>query len=294
MVRPMMHTDGEPLAPEALLRWYVEAGADEAIGEIALDRYALSEARVRATQTQAPPIQTEPQIRRPARAPAAPVSAAAPPAPAVGALSDTPRRAAESAAHVAAAAKTLEELRRAVESFDGCASLKDTATHTVFADGNPHGDLMVIGEAPGPDEDRLGLPFVGEGGQLLDRMLVSIGQTRDTFYITNVLPWRPPGNRTPSDVEVAVCLPFLERHIELVQPKVLLLVGELAAKTLFARPEGILRLRGRWHSYGSPGLSHPVPALATFHPKTLLHSPAQKRQAWGDLLTLKQKLRELA
>lgn len=290
----MNSLEAEHLAPDALLRWYLEAGVDEAVGEDPLDRYALSAAQAQAkaqarTQTRpvaagAPPM--APPRPDPGHRPAAMPGHAAP------VLSDSPRQAAQSAAHMAAAARSLEELRRALESFEGC-PLKATATHTVFADGNPGGALMVVGEAPGRDEDRLGLPFVGESGQLLDKMLASIGQTRDTFYITNVLPWRPPGNRTPTDAEVAVCLPFLERHIELVQPKALLLVGGLAAKTIFARPEGIMKLRGRWHGHATPGLSHPIPALATFHPAYLLRSPAQKRLAWRDLLDLKQKLREL-
>ncbi|MGC2856186.1 uracil-DNA glycosylase [Novispirillum sp. DQ9] len=299
----------ENLAPDALLRWYLEAGVDEAVGEDALDRYALSAAQVAAAQVAAAQVAaaqvaaTQARAAAPAARPApgtAPMAAPRPdPGPrsqqatAAPVLADSPRQAAQSAAHMAAAATSLEELRRALESFDGC-PLKATATHTVFADGNPGGALMVVGEAPGRDEDRLGLPFVGESGQLLDKMLASIGQTRDTFYITNVLPWRPPGNRTPTDAEVAVCLPFLERHIELVQPKVLLLVGGLAAKTILAKPEGIMKLRGRWQGYATPGLSHPIPAIATFHPAYLLRSPAQKRLAWRDLLDLKQKLRETA
>lgn len=285
MVRAMDRLEADHLAPDALLRWYLEAGVDEAVGEEPLDRYALSAAQAEARAAMPAARPAPPPPRQPA-APQGPASYGAAPL-----LADSPRQAAQSAAHMAAAATTLEELRRALESFDGC-PLKATATHTVFADGNPGGGLMVVGEAPGRDEDRLGLPFVGESGRLLDKMLESIGQTRETFYITNVLPWRPPGNRTPTDAEVAVCLPFLERHIELVQPKVLLLVGGLAAKTIFARPEGIMKLRGRWHGHATPGLSHPIPALATFHPAYLLRSPAQKRLAWRDLLDLKQKLRE--
>lgn len=297
MVRAMIVPEADQLAPEALLRWYLEAGVDEAVGEEPLDRYALSAARAVAPASPAPASQAPRLGARPeARfADAPPAWSPAPPSGgggALAALADSPRQAAQSAAHMAAAATSLEDLRRALDSFEGC-PLKATATHTVFADGNPGGALMVVGEAPGRDEDRLGLPFVGESGRLLDKMLASIGQTRDTFYITNVLPWRPPGNRTPTDAEVAVCLPFLERHIELVQPKVLLLVGGLAAKTIFARPEGIMKLRGRWHAHATPGLSHPIPALATFHPAYLLRSPAQKRLAWRDLLELKQKLREM-
>jgi len=300
------HGITEQIGPDALLRWYLDAGVDEVVGEAPLDRYALSaEHAARQAARAAPkpaalpamapagaasPVPVPPSSGRGAASGPAPQRP--PPSPHTPALADSPRLAQASAVRQAAEAATLADLRRAVEGFEGC-PLKLTATNTVFADGNPHASLMVIGEAPGREEDRLGLPFVGESGRLLDRMLAAIGYTRETFYITNVLPWRPPGNRSPSDAEVAVCLPFLERHIELVQPRALLLVGGLAAKTLFARPEGITRLRGRWHSYETPGLSHPIPAIATFHPAYLLRNPAQKRLAWRDLLDLKAKLREL-
>ena len=197
--------------------------------------------------------------------------------------------ASQSAAALAQAATTLDGLRRALESFDGC-GLKSTAKSTVFADGNPEARLMVIGEAPGGDEDRQGLPFVGVSGKLLDRMLESIGLTRETAYITNVIPWRSPGNRKPTPEEVALCTPFLERHIALMRPEVILMVGGLSAKTLLNRSEGITRLRGRWEDVATPGLETPIPAIATFHPAYLLRSPQQKRLAWRDLLAVKQKL----
>ncbi|MFA7429183.1 MAG: uracil-DNA glycosylase [Rhodospirillaceae bacterium] len=282
MVRAMNVMEAENLAPDALLRWYLEAGVDEAVGEEALDRYALSAAQAVAKAAASPPA--APQGSRQA--------APAPRPPAAPALADSPRQAAHSAAHQAAAAKTLQDLRQTLERFEGC-PLKATATHTVFGDGNPGSAVMVIGELPGRDEDRLGMPFVGPSGALLDRMLGSIGLTRDTVYLTTVLPWRPPGNRTPTEAEIAVCVPFLERHIELVQPKVLLLVGGLAAKIVFARPDGIMKLRGRWQNHATPGLSHPIPAIATFTPDYLMNSTVHKRLAWRDLLDLKQKLREL-
>lgn len=190
---------------------------------------------------------------------------------------------------MAAAAATLDELRAAVGRFEECA-LKRTATNTVFADGNPKAPLMFVGEAPGADEDLRGLPFVGKAGQLLDRMLAAIGLNREHAYITNILFWRPPGNRQPTSGEIAACLPFVERHIELVSPEVLVLLGGTAAKTLLARSEGIMRLRGRWFDYSTPGLARPVPALATFHPAYLLRSPGQKRQAWQDFLAVKDRL----
>ena len=193
----------------------------------------------------------------------------------------------------ASAATSLADLRAALEAFDGCA-LKSTAKTTVFADGNQEGRLMVIGEAPGSDEDRQGLPFVGVSGKLLDRMLESIGFTRETAYITNVIPWRPPGNRTPTSEEVALCVPFLERHIALIKPEVVLMVGGLSAKTLLNRAEGITRLRGRWNEITLPGLDAPIPAIATFHPAYLLRSPQQKRLAWHDLLAVKAKLEDVS
>jgi len=182
-------------------------------------------------------------------------------------------------------------LREAVERFDGCA-LKVTAKSTVFAAGAPDAPVMLIGEAPGRDEDLEGLPFVGRSGQLLDRMLNSIGLDRGTnAYITNVIFWRPPGNRTPTPEEAAVCAPFLLRHIELKQPKVLVLLGGTPVKHILNIEEGITRTRGRWGRYVANGSE--IPALPMFHPAYLLRQPNAKRQAWMDLLSLKFKLREL-
>jgi DNA polymerase len=190
---------------------------------------------------------------------------------------------------MAAAAGTLEQLRAAVAGFEECA-LKRTATNLVFADGNPEAPIMFIGEAPGAEEDLRGLPFVGKAGQLLDRMLAAIGLSRDSAYITNILFWRPPGNRQPTSGEIAACLPFVERHVELVSPEILVLLGGVAAKALLARSEGIMRLRGRWFEHSTPGLARPVPAMATFHPAYLLRSPGQKRAAWHDLLAIRDRL----
>ena len=233
----------------ASLRWQMEAGADEAIGDKPLDRSA-------------PP----PAPANPAR-------------PAVSETSPA------SARDLARAAGSLEELKAALGRFEGCA-LKETAANLVFADGNPEARVMIIGEAPGAEEDRRGLPFVGAAGQLLDRMLAGIGMDRSSVYITNVLVWRPPGNRTPTAAEVAACLPFMERHIELVDPAYLLLLGGSAAKTLLARSEGILKLRGHWYHYQHAELVRPIPALASLHPAYLLRQPAQKRLAWRDFLSL--------
>lgn len=260
---------------DQLLRWYLDAGVDEAIGEVALDRFALS-------------AKPAPEAPRPQPAPAAPAYHPHPAAhvhhPESGA-----RAIPGTAAHLAAECRTLEQLRHALEAFDGLA-LKRTARSTVFADGNAEANVMVIGEAPGAEEDRLGLPFVGKSGKLLDRMLASIGLDRESAYITNVVPWRPLENRKPTPDEVAACLPFVTRHIELVDPQVLILLGGASASALLARHEGINRLRGRWFDYASPGLPRPVPAMATFHPAYLLRTPAAKREAWRDLLQVKKRL----
>ena len=196
------------------------------------------------------------------------------------------------ARELAAAAQTLEELKDAIAKFEGL-SLKATATNLVFADGNPEARLMLIGEAPGAEEDRRGLPFVGASGQLLDRMLAAIGYDRTSCYITNIVNWRPPGNRKPSPAEMTLCLPFIERHIALVDPALIVLLGDTAAKTLTNRTEGITRLRGKWFTWPRQDSTGTIPVLPTFHPAFLLRSPGQKREAWMDLLTAKKKLAEL-
>lgn len=189
------------------------------------------------------------------------------------------------------ACQTLEELRAFMEAFQDCA-LKDFAQRTVFSDGNPAAPLMLIGEAPGADEDRLGKPFVGLSGQLLDKILAAIDLDRTKVYISNIVPWRPPGNRQPTPAEVAQCLPFIEKHIALIQPKVLVFLGGVAAKALLGSTEGITRLRGVWVDYQNPQLTHPIPAMPTFHPAYLLRSPGQKRQAWEDFLKIQARLAE--
>lgn len=199
-----------------------------------------------------------------------------------------PRTAKENAEQLVANVKSLEDLEKAVKSFDGC-PLKDTAMNTVFSDGTPDADIMLIGEAPGADEDRQGLPFVGRSGQLLDRVFEAIGYDRKKLYITNIIPWRPPGNRTPTTAEMAMCLPFVLKHIEIMKPKVVVLLGGTAVKALLNRPEGIMKLRGKWHSL-QPG---DTPAMATFHPAYLLRSPGQKRHVWRDMLMIKDKLSQL-
>ena len=196
------------------------------------------------------------------------------------------------ARELAAKAQTLEELKEAIRQFEGL-SLKATATNLVFADGSPEARLMLIGEAPGAEEDRRGLPFVGAAGQLLDRMLAAIGHDRTNSYITNIVNWRPPGNRKPSPAEMALCQPFIDRHIALINPALIVLLGDTAAKTLTNRTEGITRLRGKWFTWSKPD-GGTIPLLPTFHPAFLLRSPSQKREAWMDLLAAKRKLAETA
>lgn len=245
-------------AEKALLEWHISMGADEAVGDAPVDR-------------------TEPALAPPvapaevSQAPNVPVDAAA----------------------LAAACQTLEELRLAIENFQGCA-LKNTANKTVFADGTAGSPVMFIGEAPGREEDLQGLPFVGPAGRLLDRMLQAIGRERNTVYISNIVNWRPPGNRAPTVDEALTMLPFIRRHVILAQPDVLVLLGGTAAKYLLDTKTGIMRLRGCWTEVALGEESGPcLPALPTLHPAYLLRQPAHKRLAWQDFLKLKKRLDEI-
>lgn len=265
---------GEPTKEElrALLEWHIDAGADEAIGDAPRNRYAPPQTA--AAQSGLPP----------ASAPTAPPEPPQRPVP-------SPDEAELSARGTAAACADLESLRAAFDAFDGCA-IKKTATQLVFADGNPEADVMLVGEAPGADEDRIGRPFVGAAGMLLDRMLAAIGLDRTSVYIANMLPWRPPGNRKPTPNEIAVCLPFLYRHIELVAPRVLVLVGGTSASALLGTSQGITRIRGRWHVFrGDPtGAPTEIPAMPICHSAYLLRSPGAKKEAWQDLLKIRRRL----
>ena len=276
-----MASEAQPLE---LLKWYVEAGADEAIGDAPVDRF--DESRAAEAKPAPPPVETKAIETKAVETKAAPARGRAAAPAAANTVHD--------AAHQAAACQTLDELVAAIQAFDGCA-LKETATNTVIHDGNPKARIMVIGEAPGGEEDRKGLPFVGPAGRLLDRMLAAIGldrhgPDRESAYITNILFWRPPGNRSPTADEIAACMPFTRRQIELVAPVVLVPVGGIAAKALLERSEGITRLRGTWREYTSPGLAAPVAAMPTFHPAYLLRQPLQKREVWRDLLAVKARL----
>jgi uracil-DNA glycosylase family 4 len=296
-------TSPEPatLTPDqalALLQWQVEMGADEAIGTEAINHFVspsrgaanppllMGEGRVGVP---AAPSVGPPRPASPPRATAAPPASIAPPR----ALTESAAEPAQSARALAAQAETIDQLAAIVAGFDTC-PLKRTATNTVFADGNPAAPIMIIGEAPGADEDRLGKPFVGRAGQLLDKMLAAINLDRTGVQITNVIYWRPPGNRKPTAQEIASCLPFVFRHIVLSRPKVLVLAGGTAASSLLDMSEGITRLRGRWFDLAIPGLDAKLPTLPMFHPAFLLRTPERKREAWRDLLALKAKLDELS
>lgn len=283
-------TSDFPLSLLDIALFYTEAGVDEAIGEQPVDR------------TVAPPPRPAAKQQPGVAVPAAPASA-----PATGPMfgtgvqaalaarapqpSSLTAQAAESAATSAArACNTIAELEAAIRAFEGCA-LKATATNTVIARGNPQARLMIVGEAPGRDEDAQGLPFVGESGQLLDRMLKAIGRDESSVYISNMLFWRPPGNRDPSTEEIVACRPFIERLIELVQPKVLVCTGKFSTATLLGTTQGITRVRGRWHEYKRGDVA--VPAMPMLHPAYLLRQPGVKREAWRDMLELAAKLDEL-
>ncbi|MEO0679398.1 MAG: uracil-DNA glycosylase [Pseudomonadota bacterium] len=266
----------------AALAWQVEMGVDEVVCEAPQDRFAEHAAAL-AEQEAKRAAQAEAQAPGPAAAQPAARSAAQPgAAPARAAAPDEPRT---EAARLSAAAMDLPALEAAVRAFDRC-PLKQGARNTVFADGTPGAPLMIVGEAPGRDEDREGKPFVGRAGQMLDAMLAGIGRTRAAedpgraVYITNLVYWRPVQNRTPSDDETAMLLPFLERHIELARPRAVLLAGGVGAKALLRTSTGILRLRGKWRRWNG------VPVLPTLHPAYLLRQGEKKREAWRDLLSL--------
>lgn len=266
-----IHTPIDHADAAALLAWYIEAGVDVGLDETPVDRLAPPPPK--------PQAELEPITRF-----EPPTIASVDKATAMVPASDETAKAARD---IAAAANTLDELREAIAGFDGC-NLKLTANRLVFADGNPNARIMFVGEAPGREEDIQGLPFVGRSGQLLDRMLAAIGLDRQTVYIANVVPWRPPGNRTPTPLETATCRPFIDRQIELIGPDFVICLGGAAAKELMNTSEGILRLRGRWKDFLTG--DRKIQAMATLHPAYLLRQPLQKRLAWRDFLTIKAAL----
>ena len=265
--------DRPPTARE-LLAFYLEAGVDCALHDEPVNR--LSEPEAAAPRTMDAPVERKPLVMEQKAVPrGTPIP---PPAPDI---------AIASAREAARTAPTLDELRTLLDNFDGCA-LKATATRLVFADGNPEARVMFVGEAPGRDEDLTGLPFVGRSGKLLDLMLRAIGLDRTTAYIANVIPWRPPGNRDPSPQETQICLPFIKRQIELVDPDVLVCLGKPSSQAVLELKDGIMRSRGRWHTYDTGTRS--IRAMATFHPAYLLRQPIYKRLAWQDLRSISKAL----
>ncbi len=280
-----------------LIAFYLDAGVDCAVGEEAVDRFAeepkIAPPESAVADGEAVPVLPRDRPARPdsaadrLRRPASPLSGQEEIARAAQPQPVAPEAAIMAARESAGRAKSLEELRALLAGFAGCA-LAATATQLVFADGNPQSRVMFVGEAPGRDEDIAGLPFVGRSGKLLDLMLAAIGLDRTKVYIANVVPWRPPGNRTPTPQETAICLPFTRRQIELANPDILVCLGQPATQTLLATKEGITKTRGRWLKYDTG--SREIRALATFHPAFLLRSPLQKRFAWRDFLALKKAL----
>lgn len=260
----------------ALLDWYRDMGVDEAISATQVDWYSASAER----------------LERKAEARAQPKAVArqnAPAAPRAGFSGVAPNEAVMDARERAASAKNLEELQKALEGFNGC-PLKATAKNTCFKRGSDAAKIMLIGEGPGRDEDIQGQPFVGRAGQLLDKMLASIGLNEAHVYITNIVYWRPPGNRTPTTQEVEACLPFLNRQAELLNPDILVLIGGPASQNLLGVKDGITRLRGKWKDCDLGGKSRKT--MPMLHPAYLLRTPAAKKQAWRDLLALKAELTE--
>jgi uracil-DNA glycosylase family 4 len=271
------------------LEWYRDMGAAALVGERPTDRFREEQAELRAPEPRPANRPAAPDPRRdpPVAAIALPASRAGTARPA-GAVLQTAAALAQSAREIAAACTSLAELEAALATFDGC-GLRETALSLCFADGNPNARLMLIGEAPGAEEDRQGKPFVGASGKLLDRMLATIGLDRGSVYITNVIYWRPPGNRSPTQAEIAACQPFLERQIALLEPALIVFVGGIAARALLGVNEGVTKLRGRRFTYvAQDGRS--IPAMVMFHPAYLLRTPAQKRLAWRDLLAIRSQL----
>jgi uracil-DNA glycosylase family 4 len=295
--------DITPQMAASMLQFYAQAGVVDLLGDEPIDRYAdtvkqleqrkakkaakmdqmLSSNKARAENIRlqsSAPSQTQHPAQRPVQRPEQASTTLA--VPDQAAMKET--------RELAQSAKTIEELSAIIKSYKGC-NLCHSAKNTVFADGNPEAPVMLIGEAPGRDEDMHGIPFVGPAGQMLDKMLAAISLDRTSCYISNIIPWRPPGNRTPVAHEIELCRPFVERHIELAQPKLLIFMGNVSTKTLLNTNKGILSIRGKWDEYKIG--EEAVPAMPTLHPAYLLKNPVAKRNAWHDLLAIQAKLKEL-
>jgi DNA polymerase len=284
-------TDDRTKAARELLAFYLEAGVDAVVAEAPVDRFADAAAAPLAVSS-APGGETDRRSRSPEPRRPQPtldrsgVTAAAKTAGSGGAPPPSPDAAAMAAREAAKSAQSLDELRAILERFEGCA-LKATATQLAFADGNPQGRVMFVGEAPGREEDLAGLPFVGRSGKLLDRMMAAIGLDRTSVYIANIVPWRPPGNRTPTPVEMQICLPFIQRQIELADPDILVCVGQPSSAALL-NVQGIMKNRGRWFPYHTG--RREIRAMPILHPAYLLRQPLAKRHAWRDFLAIKKAL----
>ena len=268
------------MKPLSALEWFVEAGVSDISGDEPTNFLNKAE----SSMAKKSPSLREEAVEYRATKPAA--------------VTQSLSAAIAEARQLADEAKTLDELREAVCGFTGC-GLKKTANKTVFADGNPQAPVMIIGEAPGADEDREGIPFCGMSGKLLDKVLLSINLTRTgerekSFYITNTLFWRPPGNRKPTPEELAICEPFVEKHIELISPKILLLAGATAVQMILKNNAAMAKLRGNIYHYKNRYMQHDIPVMVTYHPSFLLRAPINKRLAWEDMLLLQEKLKELA
>lgn len=286
--------DLSPAELAALLHFHADAGVDWLLEDEPLDRFAefaagrQARAPQRSSEPQQPETRSAPQQAAPSSRQAARAPAAAPPAPVNVALPDD--QAIASARFAAESARSLLELKTALESFNGC-NLKNSARNTVFAEGDPSSGIMIVGPMPDADDDREGLPFTGKTGLLLDRMLAAIGLDRSKLMLTNVVPWRPPGNRSPSGPEMEVCRPFIERQIALAEPKVLLLLGNFTTRFFFGGSGTIHTMRGQWRDVAVGAGT--APAIATLHPQELLNAPASKSLAWNDLLEFQARLRDL-
>jgi len=281
--------DLSPAELAALLHFHADAGVGWLLEEEPVDRFAEFEAMKAARQAGRPP---QPSVSSPASQAASQVerrsaASAAPPPLATRSPAIPDEQAIDQARFAAESARSLPELKAALEAFNGC-NLKNSARSTLFASGNPESGIMVVGPMPGADDDREGAVFAGRSGQLLDRMLAAIGLGRDDILLTNVIPWRPPGNRAPSIPEVDICRPFIDRQIALAEPKILLLLGNFTARFFFGGNETIHALRGQWREIGVG--SGAVPAIATLHPQDLLTAPINKRLAWQDLLAFRRRI----
>jgi DNA polymerase len=275
-----MPIEQQSFSHQEILEFFLDSGIDCALAETPQDRFAeTKQAAEKAKLNKA----QKPELKRPNANPSK-----AQPKPIAPQVASVPNEETiKRACGVAREAQTLEDLNEAVINFEGC-NLKSTAKHTILGEGNPEAEVMLICDAPGRDEDLSGKPFVGDAGILLDRMLASIGLSREAIYIGHIIPWRPPGNRAPTPFENTLCLPFIERQIKLIKPKHIVLIGASAAKTMLNSNDSIVRLRGKWKSLQISDENYPC--ISMFHPQYLLRQPMQKKLAWKDLLALKYKI----